>query len=142
MKTRLGGTTTRTSSALLAVALAGCGTLLHLGETLTSRDRSAALKPYAGARRDLRVMGLSPLYTHVGVGWIGWLALLDLPFSFVADTALLPITGPAWLLGVTSDEEIIEGEADDGKTTALPREPKEGRAESSEGRDSGAPTGH
>lgn len=62
----------------LAFSLSGCGTLLSLG--------LGDCSPYSGVRADVDLMG-EPVDDGVAA-----LGLIDLPFSLVADTALLPIT--------------------------------------------------
>jgi uncharacterized protein YceK len=46
---------------------------------------------YSGVRKDLEIMG--PAFLNLSLGWVV-ITLFDLPFSFVADTVLLPVTIP------------------------------------------------
>ena len=72
--------------ACLSPALSGCGTLAN---TFEEEPRN---KVYAGVRADLTEWTL----LHGGV--------LDLPFSFVLDTILLPYTIPKTIANSAADE--------------------------------------
>ena len=82
--------------ACLIPALSGCGTLAN---TFEEEPRN---KVYAGVRADLTEWTL----LHGGV--------LDLPFSFVLDTILLPYTIPKTIANTAADEGP-EGPDDAGK---------------------------
>jgi len=86
---------TRVLLVTLAVStLCGCGTIgtRMFDDPEKSGDYHGS-KIYSGIRGDIQAVGdmLSPDYNKEGRGL--WpLFLLDLPFSFIADTLLLPIT--------------------------------------------------
>ena len=44
---------------------------------------------YSGVRKDLAIMG--PSFLHLSFGWV-FITLVDLPFSLVSDTLLLPVS--------------------------------------------------
>ena len=83
-------------AALVVVCLPGC-------MTITSRQESNPDPTvYSGTFIDLQAIGF-PVFVAVGQAdpaglayypMFLWVGLLDLPFSFVADTLLLPITIP------------------------------------------------
>jgi len=73
--------------ACLSPALSGCGTLAN---TFEEEPRN---KVYAGVRADLTEWTL----LHGGV--------LDLPFSFVLDTILLPYTIPKTIANHAADDK-------------------------------------
>ncbi|SRR6266705_1032297 len=87
----------RTRFLLLILAVStscGCGTIgtRMFDDPAKSGDYHGS-KIYSGVRGDIQAVGdmLSPNYTKEARGL--WpLFLLDLPFSFIADTLLLPIT--------------------------------------------------
>jgi uncharacterized protein YceK/ketosteroid isomerase-like protein len=72
--------------ALLAllVCAPGCMTL----DTQLGRRHEGSFV-YSGVRKNLGIMG--PAFLHLSMGWV-ILALVDLPFSLVADTLLLPVS--------------------------------------------------
>lgn len=65
---------------LLASSLSGCGTLLSLGVGDCS--------PYSGVRANTNLMS-EPGPDRAALTALG---ILDMPFSLIADTVLLPIT--------------------------------------------------
>ena len=72
--------------AILTLAVSGCGTFNDAlgGHTDSgSAPSSQTFRIYGGVRWDVEIME--------DEAW-GWLFLLDLPFSFALDTALLPLT--------------------------------------------------
>jgi uncharacterized protein YceK len=75
----------RISLVLVALAVSGCGTIGTLGEPQTRN------KVFSGTVRDIEL--------ECAHG-----TCLDLPFSFVADTIVLPVTIP-WSLYNLSQEE-------------------------------------
>lgn len=76
--------------AALALALSGCGTLAN---TFEDEPKN---KIYVGVRQDLTE------WTFIHGGF------LDLPFSFVADTILLPYTVPKTIANYASAEGTDE----------------------------------
>ena len=72
--------------ALLLGLLPGCMTV----QTRTDTGYSGA-RTYSGSRSDLAMMGEAGMSLNLGYVVIG---LVDLPFSFLADTLLLPVTIP------------------------------------------------
>lgn len=64
----------------LATSLSGCGTLLSLG--------LGDCSPYSGVRADAEMMS-EPGPDGTALAAAG---IIDLPFSLVADTVLLPVT--------------------------------------------------
>jgi uncharacterized protein YceK len=70
-------------AGLIPTFLSGCGTLCTAFD-----DQCEKLEPYSGVR----------------AAWGGHATQLDVPFSFVADTVILPITVPKWLIENASDK--------------------------------------
>ncbi len=73
-------------AGLALVATSGC-------MTLDTQLNPAYDGPqiYSGTRKDLEIFG--PAFLNLSIGWM-LIVLVDLPFSFVADTVLLPVTIP------------------------------------------------
>lgn len=87
----------RIAELLVVVAtttsLSGCGTLLSLG---MNHDPDAS-QVYGGTRTDVFIpmvaLRVIPTEEKLPAWTVAWsLLLLDLPFSFIADTVLLPVT--------------------------------------------------
>ncbi len=104
-----------TVAALLVVFLSGC-------MTITTREDTDDAWPrvYSGTLMDLAVIGMPVLVATGEVDPGGlmalqflWIAVLDLPFSFVADTLLLPITIPEQIaLNRKPEEEALSADLD------------------------------
>lgn len=77
----------RAALATCALALSGCGTLAN---TFEEEPKN---KIYVGVRQDLTGW----TFAHGG--------FIDLPFSFVADTILLPYTIPKTIANYAADED-------------------------------------
>jgi uncharacterized protein YceK len=78
---------------LAAICMTGCGTLLSTG---MNHDPDAS-HVYSGTRADILIplvaLRVIPTEEELPPWTVAWsLLLLDLPFSFVADTLLLPVT--------------------------------------------------
>ena len=75
-----------TALALLLAAAAGCMTI----DTQTDEGYTGP-RTYSGVRKD---MGILPdALLSFAIPWVG-ISLVDLPFSFLADTVILPVTWP------------------------------------------------
>jgi uncharacterized protein YceK len=87
------------TAAALALALSGCAT----GVTVFEEDPDNLV--YSGARRDLDGWA----FAHGG--------FIDMPFSFVADTVLLPYTIPRtiWNHATAEEAEPGGGGGDEGR---------------------------
>lgn len=77
---------------LVLVGLSGCGTMgdalfgdAHCGVAIPGEFRV-----YGGVRSDVEAIGVTGYSHRYGEG--GWCWAIDLPFSLVTDTALLPFT--------------------------------------------------
>lgn len=83
--------------AIILILLLGCAGMASLGcvtiASLATRDFGEPLV-YSGTRTDFRIL-TTPPHPHNPVG--GWptmtVVIIDLPFSLVLDTLLLPVTG-------------------------------------------------
>jgi len=91
--------------ALLSASLTGCGTLITLIEGPIDFDNRPIAYAYSGTRFSLGGARKSP---------VAFVFVVDLPFSFVGDTAVLPVrllqAGFAYLFPAEI-EEAIEPEA-------------------------------
>jgi len=74
------------AAALALVATSACMTL----DTQTNASYEGP-QIYSGTRKDLEIFG--PAFLSLNIGWMMF-TLVDLPFSLVADTLLLPVTIP------------------------------------------------
>ena len=79
---------TRRLACLISLLLCapGCMSL----DTQLNRGYEGAYV-YSGVRKDFEIMG--PAFLKLSFGWV-FITLFDLPFSFVADTLLLPVSIP------------------------------------------------
>jgi uncharacterized protein YceK len=68
--------------AVLSASLAGCGTLITLIEGPVNFDNKAIAYAYSGTRFSLGGARKSP---------VAFIFVIDVPFSVVGDTAVLPI---------------------------------------------------
>jgi len=91
---------------VLSVSLAGCGTLITLVEGPVDFDNKPIAYAYSGTRFSLGGARKSP---------VGFIFVLDLPFSIVGDTVLLPIrlvqSVYERIFGGEEPEEVLEPEA-------------------------------
>ena len=93
------------SLVVLSASLAGCGTLITLIEGPVDFDNKPIAYAYSGTRFSLGGARKSP---------VAFIFVIDLPFSFVGDTVVLPVrllqAGFAYLFPAEI-EEAIEPEA-------------------------------
>jgi uncharacterized protein YceK len=82
------GTRVTRSVALLLALVAGSGCMTI--DTQTDEGYEGP-RTYSGVRRDLTI--LPDAFLSFAIPWVG-IALVDLPFSFLADTVILPVTIP------------------------------------------------
>lgn len=87
-------------AAALSLCLGGCGTVMNLSDLPTKDHRTipAANRIYGGVESDA-VAAWHSLGDPSLVLFGAYMSFIDLPASFVADTATLPITVPATLSG-------------------------------------------
>lgn len=94
------------SLVVLSASLAGCGTLITLIEGPVDFDNKPIAYAYSGTRFSFGGARKSP---------VAFIFVLDLPFSFVGDTAVLPIRLLQSLyeriFGGEEPEEVLEPEA-------------------------------
>jgi uncharacterized protein YceK len=94
----------RAAAAVLALAASGCMTL----DTQFDPGYDGP-HVYSGVRKDLQMIG--PGFLSLRLGWVMFWAF-DLPFSFVADTLLLPVTIPRELARSDARAEELQVQTD------------------------------
>lgn len=111
----------RTISTLLTGLIVwqiGCMSVATLSSNM-KRDDSTEPLVYGGTRSDLELIGYSGDATGMGLGaCVPVFGIIDLPFSLVADTILLPVT---IAMAVTPDENSPSSDEADDPT--LEKEP-------------------
>jgi len=76
--------------ATLALSGSGCGTFLS--SALPHDGPTSLPRPYGGVREDALLIQEAVANGPLTAMWVTPLALLDMPFSFIADTVNLPNT--------------------------------------------------
>ena len=96
----------------------GCMSIATLSSNMKRDDATEPLV-YGGARSDLELIGYSGDATGMGLGaCVPVFGIIDLPFSLVADTILLPVT---ITMALTPDEN--RPSSDDAYDQSIQKEP-------------------
>jgi uncharacterized protein YceK len=104
-----------------SLLISGCGTLLSVG----MNHNPDASHIYSGTRTDVLIplvaLRIIPTEEKLPLWTVAWsLLLLDLPFSFVADTVLLPATAYHHFSVRGKDDGNGDTEPDTGVVSAAP----------------------
>lgn len=101
----------RLTIALLATALVGCGTIITKIDGPKTFDDKEISPIYSGTRFSIGGARISPVY---------FIWIIDVPLSFAADTALLPVSLLQAIGGAIADRYFPEEEVEVLEPEATP----------------------